>query len=402
MVWYEKLGSFAAILYELRTLSHVRIGSGENIKLPTPIDNPQTRILRLEPGKAEGRWVVYIPASSLHGVLRSTLEDYMRTQLSPYDNKTVKDLENANVKNVNVEGWKSFLERVGSYSESIPGFDELPLYREVCYTTLEFDVCQVPPASAAKKYYLTSIVGRMDSNKAHLPCFVCQLFGATGLRGRVRILNAYPSKETMETLPLDVITRVGINRVTGAAEEGRLFDLEAIPPGAAFYFFVVINNAFERVKLHYDPQDSQQCKEEERYKQYKERLGVDEDLNYIALFEKSVELVSKGLVPIGAHGTVGFGNVEITELARFETQDEKTTREFIKVLTKRVSFAGNELGDELLKINEKYSKEGKDILKVKSSKIPDLDDSLYPWLARELGKLARSKPSKSQQSGASG
>jgi CRISPR/Cas system CSM-associated protein Csm3 (group 7 of RAMP superfamily) len=383
MVWYEKLGSFAAILYELRTLSHVRIGSGENIKLPTPIDNPQTRILRLEPGRAEGKWVVYIPASSLHGVLRSTLEDYLRMQLDAID--TVGNAKN--------KCGGSIKKSIDEYSRSIPGFEELPLYREVCYTTLSFDNCQVPPPDKDKEHYLVDVVRRRSHSGHHLPCFVCQLFGAAGLRGRVRILNAYPSRETVETLPLDVITRVGINRVTGAAEEGRLFDLEAIPPGAVFYFFVVINNAFERVKLHCDAQDPQKCKEEgeERRKYYKERLEVDGDLNYIALFEKGIELVSKGLVPIGAHGTVGFGNVEIAELARFEADDEEKAKKFARILAKRVDSNENEVKKGL-----------EEFLKPKKAGIPELDPDLYPWLARALAELAKPKAAESQQGGAGG
>ncbi|MCC6050484.1 MAG: RAMP superfamily CRISPR-associated protein, partial [Thermofilum sp.] len=369
--------------YELRTVSHVRVGSGENIKLPTPIDNPQTRILRLEPGKAEGKWVVYIPASSLHGVLRSTLEDYLRTQLDAISTVGgVKSSCSGSVKS-----------NIDEYSSSIPGFDELPLYREVCYTTLLFDSCQVPPPDKDKEHYLVNVVRRRSQGGHHLPCFVCQLFGAAGLRGRVRILNAYPSKETMETLPLDVITRVGINRVTGAAEEGRLFDLEAIPPGAVFYFFVVINNAFENVKLHCDAQDPQKCKEEEeeRRKYYKERLGVDGDLNYIALFEKGVELVSKGLVPIGAHGTVGFGNVEIAELARFEVRGEEGARKFTRILAKRMDSKESEIKSEL-----------REFLRSRGAEIPELDPNLYPWLARALAELARSKAAESQQGGAGG
>jgi CRISPR/Cas system CSM-associated protein Csm3 (group 7 of RAMP superfamily) len=383
MVWYEKLGSFAAILYELRTVSHVRVGSGENIKLPTPIDNPQTRILRLEPGKAEGKWIVYIPASSLHGVLRSALEDYLRTQLDAISTVgSVKSSCGGSVKS-----------SIDEYSSSIPGFDELPLYREVCYTTLLFDSCQVPPPDKDKEHYLVNVVRRRSQGGHHLPCFVCQLFGAAGLRGRVRILNAYPSKETMETLPLDVITRVGINRVTGAAEEGRLFDLEAIPPGAVFYFFVVINNAFENVKLHCDAQDPQKCREEEeeRRKHYKERLGVDGDLNYIALFEKGIELVSKGLVPIGAHGTVGFGNVEIAELARFEVRGEEKARKFTRILAKRMDSKESEIKSEL-----------REFLRSRGAEIPELDPNLYPWLARALAELARSKAAESQQGGAGG
>jgi len=383
MLWYERLSSLVVALYELRTVSHVRVGSGENVKLPTPIDNPQTRILRLEPGKAEGKWIVYIPASSLHGVLRSALEDYLRTQLDAIS--TVGSVKNSCSGSV-----KSSIDK---YSSSIPGFDELPLYREVCYTTLLFDNCQVPPPDKDKEHYLVNVVRRRSHSGHHLPCFVCQLFGAAGLRGRVRILNAYPSKETMETLPLDVITRVGINRVTGAAEEGRLFDLEAIPPGAVFYFFVVINNACENVKLHCDAQDPQKCREEEeeRRKHYKERLGVDRDLNYIALFEKSIELVSKGLVPIGAHGTVGFGNVEIAELARFEVCGEEGARKFTRILAKRMDSKESEIKSEL-----------REFLRSRRAEIPEFDPNLYPWLARALAELARSKAAESQQGGAGG
>lgn len=383
MVWFERLSSLAAILYELKTLSHVRIGSGENVKLPTPIDNPQTRILKLEPGKVEGKWIVYIPASSLHGVLRSTLEDYLRTQLDAVD--TVK-----NVKNKCEQRIKNEIEK---YSESIPGFEELPLYREVCYTTLTFDNCQVPPPDD-KKDYLIKVVGRKTQSGEHLPCFTCQLFGATGLRGRVRMLNAYPSLSTMENLPLDVVTRVGINRVTGAAEEGRLFDLEAIPPGAVFYFFVVINNPYEEMKLHSIDQSSEDKYKQKYGKSYREyvieQLGISSgSLNYIGMFEKSIELVSKGLVPIGAHGTVGFGNVEISELARFKAKNEDEVRKFVKALTKK-NVDIKELSC-FLKVNE-----------CKKDKIPELSEDLYPWLARAIAKLAKTPTAPQPQGGAGG
>ena len=388
MVWHEKLESFVAVLYELKTLSHVRIGTGENIKLPTPIDNPQSRILRLEPtavsgGEGEGsqkgpaklRWTVYIPASSLHGILRSALEDYLRSMLGPV--KTVKEV-------LDVLKDNSVKRKIERLKNSIPGFEDLPLYREVCYTTLDFDNCQLPVPND-KEEYLTKLVLRKDSYGNHLPCFVCQLFGAPGLRGRVRILNAYPSKELEETLPLDVMTRVAINRVTGAAEEGKLFDLEAIPPGAKFYFFVVINNAFSKIKIH------DQGLEEEKYV---ELLGLDEGqqsncphgntrFTYFSLFQKSIELINSGAVPIGAHGTIGFGTVEIRKIAVMSINGEDETKKFIRFITKQ-SIDPKEISD---KIEACVSNPGE---------IPDLDEKLYPRLARILVNETRNKISGGQ------
>lgn len=359
MVWYEKLNSIVAALYEIKTLSHIRIGSGENIKLPTPVDNPQTRVLKLEPGKVEGKWIVYIPASSIHGLLRSALEDYLRTQFESIDsarNAIEKVGQNSRIG-----------KEIKKYLDSIPGFEDLPLYREVCYTTFSFDSCQIPPSNEDKEKYLVNVVSRKSGDK-HLPCFVCQLFGAAGLRSRIRILNAYPSGATIENLPLDVITRVAINRVTGTAEEGRLFDLEAIPPGAVFYFFVVINNSHENVKLH-DGSMSE--------KDYRDKLGV-QNLNYLSLFERSIKLVGRGLVPIGAHGSVGFGNVEITEIARFEADKAESARKFVRILVDHQK-------------PEDLSNELKSFVKVERKEIPELNKDLYPQLARLLVLSAKSE-----------
>ena len=212
MVWFEKIESLLISIFRLRTLSHVRIGSGENVKIPSPIDNPQARILRLEPGRIEGKWLPYIPASSIHGVLRSTIETVLRSTLKP--SKTVAEVKNELISKNNERDVQQVLNEISRYEDSLPFFEDLPLYAEVCYTTMSFDVCEVPPRKVM--YYKT--IGRVLGNE-FCPCLVCQLFGAPGLRGRVRILNAYPSKTLSENLPLEVITRVAINRVTGAAEE---------------------------------------------------------------------------------------------------------------------------------------------------------------------------------------
>jgi CRISPR/Cas system CSM-associated protein Csm3 (group 7 of RAMP superfamily) len=109
----------------------------------------------------------------------------------------------------------------------------------------------------------------------HIPCTVCRIFGYMGQRGRIKFTHAWP---TTEQPPLDIITRVAINRLTGAADEGKLFDLEAIPPGVTFHFFTVLENM-----------------EPERK----------------ADFEKGIRAINLQLAGVGAHSTVGFGMVDV-------------------------------------------------------------------------------------------
>jgi CRISPR/Cas system CSM-associated protein Csm3 (group 7 of RAMP superfamily) len=82
-------------------------------------------------------------------------------------------------------------------------------------------------------------------------------------------------------VPVDVITRVAINRLTGAADEGKLFDLEAIPPGVEFYFFTVLENM------------------------------KDEEHDYKSDFAKGIRALNLQLASVGAHSTVGFGMVDV-------------------------------------------------------------------------------------------
>jgi CRISPR/Cas system CSM-associated protein Csm3 (group 7 of RAMP superfamily) len=108
-----------------------------------------------------------------------------------------------------------------------------------------------------------------------LPCTICSIFGYMGQRGRVKFTHGWPSTEEV---PIDVITRVAINRLTGAADEGKLFDLEAIPPGVAFHFFTVLENM--------EPEQK-------------------------ADFDKGIRALNLQLASVGAHGTVGFGMVDV-------------------------------------------------------------------------------------------
>ena len=157
MVWHESVSSLRISIYRLRTLSHVRVGSGENVKIPSPIDNPQTRVLKLEPGKAENKWVIYIPASSIHGVVRASLESFLRSTLEPWGNvdkllrEIQKILSGGDAKRKTIA--ESIKKSINKYKDSIPGFNELPIYSEICYTTIDFDSCGVPIRDERKMYY---------------------------------------------------------------------------------------------------------------------------------------------------------------------------------------------------------------------------------------------------------
>ena len=151
-------------------------------------------------------------------------------------------------------------------------------------------------------------------------CYVCQTFGASGFRGRVRILNGYPSKNIIDQLPLEIVTRIAVNRVTGAVEEGALFDLEAIPPGSKFYFAVVIENAFEEVTYLSGFNKNDLLNIVDRN---------NNTVNYLDLFKIGLSMISKGLINIGAHGTLGFGYVSLKEKCSLSISSN--IKEFVKM-----------------------------------------------------------------------
>ena len=369
MVWHEKISSLYIGIYELKTITHLRVGSGEAIKLPTPIDNPQTRILRLEPGKLEGEWYVYIPASSLHGVIRSSLETYLRTTSpSPKSfGEILNEIQAQELKKARGKLSVTLLDNV----------DSLPLYPATCYTTFEFDKCEIPLRKEQenwKEKYFESIGRYRLKDGKHQPymCYVCQTFGAAGFRGRVRILSAYPSEKTIEKLPLEIITRTAIDRVTGAVTPGALFDLEAVPPGTQFYFAVIIENAFEEVTYlkGFDKNNLISVINENA-----------STVNYLDLFKKGVRMISKGIVNIGAHGTIGFGYVSLKEKCSLSIFSNEI-RDFVKMFL--------EEKNEKERFKAIYDKFKNKLSKDEEGEL-DIKEEFYPEIIRLLIKYYRGK-----------
>lgn len=58
-------------------------------------------------------------------------------------------------------------------------------------------------------------------------CPTCKLFGSTSIGARIRIVDAYP----IDKVKMGERAGVGINRITGAAQRGALYDFEVVEEG---------------------------------------------------------------------------------------------------------------------------------------------------------------------------
>lgn len=284
-VGHERMEDLEVRLYKLTTKSHLRVGAGEGSVDISAAENPIIRALVYEAleegGEKQPARVPYVPGSSLHGVIRSWVEKALRSSAEPLSVEELKasleKLEEGHQKDVLDKAKEEIKALTGkSYEDDEEWFADWKVYVDVCDPMSEVDRCERISAREVerrrwKEKWLEAI-GRGTRG-----CKVCQVFGYTGQRGRVKITPAFPLK-TESGIPIDIITRVAINRLTGAAEEGKLFDMEAIPPGVDFYFFTVLENL------------SQEEKED---------------------FEMGIRALSLQLAAVGAHSTIGFGMVEV-------------------------------------------------------------------------------------------
>lgn len=269
-------------LYRLTTKSHLALGAGEAAEL-SPVDKPIIRALIYN----EEERVPYLPASSLHGVIRAWVEKALRSLGEPIADvkKIFEDFEKINKE---AAAWLTKkvcndldLPQDCSLEEMTQHWE---LWQEVCNPFWEHDKCEylvdeAPERPSPKRLWLEHL-------KRPVPCQACALFGHIGLRGRVRFTHGFPPPAGF---PLDVITRVAINRYTNAADPGKLFDLEAVPPGVPFHFFVILENLSEEEKNRFD-------------------LGI--------------RALNLNLANLGAFGTVGFGLVDLQKVRQVVLKPE--------------------------------------------------------------------------------
>ncbi len=267
-------------LYRLTTRSHLRVGAGEGAA-DVAVENPIIRALVLKGAGQEER-VPYIPGSSLHGVVRAWVEKALRSGQEPLTREQMQGLiaglDDTDQKNLLAAARQEVAAFLNKEADGVSD-DELYAHWKVytaphvCDPLSDVDKCEriTDRDSQARRWK----VAWWEALGREVPCSVCRIFGYMGMRGRVKFAHAWPATEQP---PLDVITRVAINRLTGAADEGKLFDLEAIPPGVHFHFFTVLENM---------------------------TAGQKADWN------KGIRALNLQLAGVGAHGTVGFGMVDV-------------------------------------------------------------------------------------------
>ena len=301
-----RLDDLEVRLYRLTTRSHLRVGAGEG-SADVAVENPLIRALIFREGKDER--VPYIPGSSLHGVVRAWVEKALRSGQQPLTETELR----ARVASLDPDVRGNWLDAakqevaafLGRDPDDAEVYNHFHVYTDphVCNPLSDLDKCEriaerESSAREWKKAWWTAI-------DRQLPCAVCSIFGYMGQRGRVKFTHAWPETEKV---PLDVITRVAINRLTGAADEGKLFDLEAIPPGVTFEFYTVLENMNDTQKAH---------------------------------FEMGIRALSLQLASIGAHGTVGFGMVDIERVFTANLTPQVFAQDVEAFLSKRVPQAAS-------------------------------------------------------------
>jgi CRISPR-associated RAMP protein (TIGR02581 family) len=209
------------IQVKYEALTPLRIGAAR-AKTPTsPVD---LQVLKLSIGDL--RDVPYIPGSSLKGVFRTTAE-------------------------------------------------KLALSRglSVCYTgedcKLKYDRELQTRVKAGKEEGVIEVLRNY--------CLICRLFGTASYSSHIRISDAYPSQTEIPST--SVKTGIAIERRSGGAKAGALYQVEFVNPGAKFYGSIILHNF----------------------------------PNYgIGLLAEILEQINQGYVKIGGFKSRGFGSVRIT------------------------------------------------------------------------------------------
>lgn len=196
----KELHNEARFTLKITTLGPLLIRSG----FPTLTGPDMTPVLTYR----NNEWQVYLPGSSLKGVIRSHVEKICRT-LRP--NPPVV--------------CNPFLKM-----------------RDTTKTDYSDVFCGDRFERRSRQDDLPTALAYADS------CPVCRLFGSTAFIGRVSIGDAYLEDNAPDPRPTELRDGVGIDRLTGGAFSRALFNLEAVSSGVSFYSNVQVRN-FEAWQL---------------------------------------------------------------------------------------------------------------------------------------------------------
>jgi len=178
----------------LENLSPLRVGSGREATLGSPVDMAVMRI------NYNGVPTPYIPGSSIKGIFRSIAISIARSKGLEVCEGIPKDncLENKR------DGEKTLMQEID-------------------------EIIKMCGSREAMKVF------------AEKACLICKVFGSPHYASKITFTDAYPTNP--EKPPLTGLkTGIAINRRTGAVHGGALFIVEYIEPGAKFIFSILSRN----------------------------------------------------------------------------------------------------------------------------------------------------------------
>jgi CRISPR-associated RAMP protein (TIGR02581 family) len=247
---FNKFINKVAITAELLAVSSLYIGAGQDSYSPTAING---EFLKDPFGR------VYIPGSSLKGVLRAFLS-------SVQDEESRIHKFGLDTKAGRIEYLKGKRNSQGGQGRDMLG-----------------------GALADGEFFAKCLSS--DSTMAE------RLFGSQVMAGKVRIADAVlPFGAKART---DIRNGVSIDRDTHTAVDGALFDTETVPAGTRFIF----RASAENLKTSAD----MQCKDKDK------SMGMSEAECFAAL----VDYFAKGNIPVGGRSRAGLGHVELENIKVF-------------------------------------------------------------------------------------
>lgn len=240
---------YEVIPIKITVKSELTVGGGVLEQGTSPFDIPVAKMV------TDNGFVPYIPGSTLKGLLRARAEELLREYGRRTNaNKTLGQVLQDVKDKLSGEDLREFAEK--ALAKLIQQFYEMSKEEEqellrnltlpqpvkelvegielspyACLTTVEGLACELPLRDYKKPY-----IKALGMSK--YPCPVCLTFGAPGYMSNVIVTDAYPPEE--KSYAILVRTHVAIDRYTGAAAQGKLFEIEYIAPGSTFKGYIIV------------------------------------------------------------------------------------------------------------------------------------------------------------------
>ncbi len=298
--------------------SELLVGGGTLEQALSPFDIPVAKIPHGD------ELVPYIPGSTLKGLLRSAAEEALRaaagsaTLSEVLRNIDTEDITDELVDKLVLKLMKQFIDIdirpsairnaqganlydkvVNTYGDAVKDIlEKLRVTPAACNPAVEGLACELPIRDY-KKTYLKALAKALGVSEFLYPCPVCRTFGAPGYASKVVVTSAYPNGRLGKDYYVLTRRHVAIDRYTGAAAEGKLFEVEYVTPGAQFVGYLLLLG---------EPPHSQKCTIDKIVKHWLSGEPPDCDVEKTVV-EEALEAAANAM--LGRRKSTGMGQVEI-------------------------------------------------------------------------------------------